>query len=43
MTGRDVVFPKTTKATGTAEFILEHDGNIKLLLHCFVRELEIQL
>lgn len=26
MTGHDVVFPKATKATGTAEFILEHDG-----------------
>ncbi|HJT49947.1 MAG TPA: CHRD domain-containing protein [Nitrososphaeraceae archaeon] len=26
MTGRDVVFPKNTKATGIAEFILEHDG-----------------
>ena len=29
MTGRDVVFPKATKATGTAEFILEH--NVKTL------------
>ncbi|MDQ3903806.1 MAG: CHRD domain-containing protein [Thermoproteota archaeon] len=28
MTERDVVFPKTRKATGTAEFILEHDGKI---------------
>jgi len=25
MIGRDVVFPKATKATGTAEFIVEHD------------------
>jgi hypothetical protein len=28
LTGSDVVLPKTTKATGTAEFILEHDGKI---------------
>ena len=26
LTGSGVVLPKTTKATGTAEFILEHDG-----------------
>jgi hypothetical protein len=26
MTGSEEVFPKTTKATGTAEFILAHDG-----------------
>ena len=29
MTGLDVVFPKATKATGTAEFIVEH--NVKTL------------
>lgn len=26
LTGSEEVFPKSTKATGTAEFILEHDG-----------------
>ena len=30
MTGSEVVFPKTTKARGTAEFILGPDGKTKL-------------
>jgi pullulanase/glycogen debranching enzyme len=48
LTGSEEVPRKTTNATGTAEFILEHDGktlSYKISvkdIHCFAHVLEIQ-